>query len=184
MAESPVPGTDPTGGSWPFGAKRTSDGGERTDAGPEDERMEPGHVERKPQGRRRKRKRKRKERQERSQERGGLVGRPTGIPTSSRVAEPPSPEDMEEDLPELGPSEDEDHSRPMLAPRVSVHDGVLGTTGWQQKMEVLLAGRPRLDDLGRMLVEQFIKLDTPLGQFTRARLWSSHATATDHRGPF
>ena len=74
---------------------------------------------------------------------------------------------MEEDLPELGPSEDEDHSRPMLAPRVSVHDGVLGTTGWQQKMEVLLAGRPRLDDLGRMLVEQFIKLDTPLGQFTR-----------------
>ena len=87
--------------------------------------------------------------------------------TSQCVAEPPSPKDREEELPDVGPSEDEDPSQVRLAPRVSVHDGVLGTTGWQQKMEMMLRGRPRLDDLGRLLVEQFLKLDTPLGHFSR-----------------
>ena len=67
----------------------------------------------------------------------------------------------------MGPSEDESDPSAKLAPRVSAQDGVLGSTGWQQKMEMMLKGRPRLDDLGRMLVEQLVKLDTPLGQFTR-----------------
>ena len=86
---------------------------------------------------------------------------------SGRVDEAKGSEELEEMVPDLGASEDEEPGASSLKPQVSVHDGVLGTTGWQQKMEVLMQKRPRFDDLGRMLVEQILKLDTPLGQFTR-----------------
>ena len=169
LAEGPISGADSSRRSRVVREERTGHGSSRADAGCEDEGLDTRRLEqRRPEGgRRRKRKRKRKERKEGSEEqRKHLGGEPRGE-ASGCLVEPPTPESLEDSIPDVGPSEDENDPSAKLAPRVSAQDGVLGTTGWQQKMEMMLKGRPRLDDLGRVLVEQLVKLDTPLGQFTR-----------------